>query len=513
MGVSRRHFLALGLGGLVPPLAIRPAEAGCGDASGTLTIRKKSDVVSFDPADCRVEDAPILRAIYGALVRAKPGAKSGEQTWTEHSAVAIRWSDGKRLEFKLRGGMKWTRGSGVVQASDVAYSFERVAGSKLGALHRLRWNDLDRLEVKDSESGVVHLKQPNDAFLSSCLLHVSGCIVPRDAVEATEKGRIGPAPTPAAVSGRYVVDRWDREDRIVLSCNDEWTGASPKYKTVKFVIIPDDRVAQDKVDSKEIDLMRAEPDTLNQMSPSRLAPLQVVSLPGLTISYLALDVVDDRFKDARLRNAVRLALNVDTAVKLAYGAFARRATGLVPSTVDGALREVSAGRDPRGAKRLLSEAGFRGGFTTSLFVFPRSLGTEIMADSFVRDLAEIGVKLDVKFESPVEARRARQPVPISLVRRTMVPDPRVVLGSFGSADNAARFESDAARALVRALASATGSELVKTSQALQDLLNKTSVTIPLAEESAVWLLQRGLQVPFTRFGELPDLGDIPLLRR
>lgn len=136
MAVSRRHFLALGLGGLVPALAIRQAEAGCGDASGTLTIRKKLDVVSFDPADCRVEDAPILRAIYGALVRTKPGAKSGEQTWTEHSAVTIRWLDSKRLEFRLRGGMKWKRGSGIVQASDVAYSFERVAGSKLGALAR-----------------------------------------------------------------------------------------------------------------------------------------------------------------------------------------------------------------------------------------------------------------------------------------------------------------------------------------------------------------------------------------
>jgi ABC-type transport system substrate-binding protein len=359
----------------------------------------------------------------------------------------------------------------------------------------------------------VHLKQANDAFLSSCLLHASGCIVPRDAVEATEKRRIGPAPTPAAVSGRYVVDRWDRGDRIVLSCNDEWTGASPKYKTVKFVIIPDDRVAQDKVDSKEIDLMRVEPDTLNQMSPSRLAPLQVVSLPGLTVSYLALDAFDDRLKDERLRSAVRLALNVDTAVKRAYGSFARRATGLVPSAVDGARREISAGRDPREAQRLLSAAGFAGGFAMTLFVFPRSLGTEIMADSFVRDLAEIGVKLDVKFESPVEARRDRRPVPISLVRRTMVPDARVVLGSFGSADNAARFASDAARSLVRTLASATGPELVKTGQTLQDLLNRTGVIIPLAEESAVWLLQRGLQVPFTRFGELPDLGDIPPLRR
>jgi peptide/nickel transport system substrate-binding protein len=137
--IDRRQFLSRALALGVSASAASSILAACGGASSpssqpssstkppttTLTYRPAIDVQNMDPAFWVAQDDwVIFNCIYEGLVTFRPG------TWEVVNNLAESFepsADGLRYHFTLKKGIEWQKGYGEVRASDVKFSYERIA--------------------------------------------------------------------------------------------------------------------------------------------------------------------------------------------------------------------------------------------------------------------------------------------------------------------------------------------------------------------------------------------------
>ena len=125
--VSRRRLLSLAAGTvLAAGLAGSgiPADA----AAAELRVRIGSDIGVLDPATIfGIENQTVAGHIYNGLVR------YDQATNEIRPDLATEWStsdDGMAYTFKLRDGVMWHNGYGMLTADDVKFSLERVLDSR-----------------------------------------------------------------------------------------------------------------------------------------------------------------------------------------------------------------------------------------------------------------------------------------------------------------------------------------------------------------------------------------------
>ncbi len=127
---------AIAAGLIVPAtgaLAPAIAEASSSASGKTLRIRAEFDLQSVDNAyESTFIDEQVVLAVNEGLVSYKPG------TWDVVNTLAQEFDqspDGLRFKFKLKRGIPFHKGYGEVTASDVKYSYERIAGLTKPNLH------------------------------------------------------------------------------------------------------------------------------------------------------------------------------------------------------------------------------------------------------------------------------------------------------------------------------------------------------------------------------------------
>ena len=106
----------------------------------------------------------ILRAVLPRLVHASSRASSNG---SRREPRRIKQVDDKTIEFTLKKGIKWEQGYGEVTAEDVKFSFERFNTATEGeepATYAKDWGALDHVEVTDTHSGRIILKNPAPAL-------------------------------------------------------------------------------------------------------------------------------------------------------------------------------------------------------------------------------------------------------------------------------------------------------------------------------------------------------------
>lgn len=501
-GTTRRSFLA-GVASL-PLLASAPNALACGDR--TIRIRKKYDLQNLDPADYVTDDEVITLAVLGSLVR-----KTADGKTREHLAASVSRVSDTRIRFTLLGNARWWDGKGAkdpVTARDVKYSFERIAGDKLKAKHRRCWAALDQVLVNDSTSGEIVLKRPAANLWDATLPLGCGCIVSEAAVEALSAKRF--TTSPQRMAGRYLIADYQRGVQVDLLCNPDWKGRDqPAYKRVLFQIIPDDDIALGRLRSGEVDALEAPPDIIDRRAPDPATTVRVVR-PALTIAYLGMNLKSSRLGDARVREAIGLALDVEAIIKRTYSSAAVPAAGPIPAALVGARRERPAPKpDPSRAKKALASAGFPNGFETTLHWGPDPYGRlDAMAAEIAKTLGGLGVNVKLVREHPLRVAPAN--VQLYLLRYAVQPDPAHALEPFRSnALPVSGFVSgDYDAALDRAETQVETASREKEYRTLQDLLDRSNAFVWLAQELTAWLHRKDVVLPVTPYGALGDLSEL-----
>jgi peptide/nickel transport system substrate-binding protein len=392
---TRRQVLAGGSALLAAATTgvLRPTPASA--APDKIVVRVDRDLANLDPANRTGPiDVNVLNAVQQGLIAFKPGSTE----WQLDAAEEIKQVSDTEISFKLRPGLTFTDGYGDLTTEDVKFSFERfIKPDSAGKMvdYASDWAALDHVEVTGPLTGRILLKSAAPALWVITLADGSGRIISKKAFE-----KLGDKIASTVIgSGPYIFKEWKPREQFVLEVNPDYKGPiKPFFKQVVGRPIQEQKTADIAFQANEIDFERFEPE--NKKTFSALPDTSVVELQGIDYVWFGPNIEKKPFDDIRVRQALRLAVDVDAILAGAYAGLYPRANALLAPNLLGYWKEAPTyKRDLNAAKKLLAEAGLADGFKTTLTVLsdakPQAVAAIVQAN-----LAEVGIQVDINTLDP-----------------------------------------------------------------------------------------------------------------
>lgn len=356
-------------------------------SADNLRIRLETDIKNMDPAHWFSNiDQTVAMPIFSGLVIENPNTGEVELDL----ATSLEQSDdGLQVHFALREGVQCHRGLGELTASDVKFSFERFLDPDNPSPYADDWQTLDHVEVIDDYHGTIHFSEPFAPLWTSTLPRLSGAVVCEAHVEQVGFDAFGTDPVG---SGPYEFVSWSPDQQIILKRNDAYYGDTPEWDEIRFVIIKDEQAAEIAIESGSVDVTRI---PLSSVFMYEHHPtIEVDSSPGLSYSWIGMNVEHPKLADVRVREAITLAIDVPSILLVAYEGQAERAHGMIAPGLLGALDPADAPqRNVERARELLAEAGAEG---LSLRIdLADTSEYRIWAEIAQQNLAEVGIDLAI----------------------------------------------------------------------------------------------------------------------
>jgi peptide/nickel transport system substrate-binding protein len=354
-----------------------------------VVARIERDIQNLDPANrIGAVEGNILRAVQPRLAKFKPGVFE----WEPDSAEKLEQVDDKTITFTLKKGIKWEKGYGEVTAEDVKFSFERfnpAEGEK--PTYAKDWGALDHVEVTDTYSGKIILKNPAPALWVIALADVSGCIVCKKAW-----GELGDKLKTSSVgAGPYTLAEWKPNESVTLRANPDYSGPAPAVKEIVLRPIQEPKTAQLAFRSDELHFTKLDdPAAADALKDD--ASADIIKQPSINYVWIGMNVEKKPLDDIRVRQAIRLAIDVDQVILAGYNGTVTRANALLAPGLLGHWDDAPVyQRDLEGAKKLLADAGISGGLDLRLTLLNQSQYVTA-AQVAQANLAEAGINLKLE---------------------------------------------------------------------------------------------------------------------
>lgn len=423
--------------------------------------------------------------------------------------VAESWEndDYRVWRFNLRKDAKWSNGDPVT-AEDFVYSWKRLVdpntaspyASYLQYAHVENVDDIvngkadpDTLGVRalDDHTFEITLSEPIP-YIDKLVGHTSTVPVHRATVE--KYGNQWTAPGNFVSNGAYKLKDWVVNERIVLERNDQyWDNDKTVIDEVTFLAIPSEVTDVNRYRSGEVDMTNnAIPvDLFSRLQ--RDIPDEVKISPSLCTYYYEINNEQAPFDDARVRAAVKLALDRDIIANKVMGQGQTPAFGFTPpSTVDMEAIEpewfqLTQKERNEKAKQLLADAGYGPGnplsFTLLYNTSEAHRKVAIAAASILKQNAGIEVKLenqewktflDSRHQGNYEVARAGWCADYNEPSSFL----NIMLST--SSNNTSHYKSDAFDAAMRkSITAATEDDRVKAYQEAERILDEDSAIVPI----------------------------------
>jgi dipeptide transport system substrate-binding protein len=330
-------------------------------------------------------------------------------------------NEGLRYTFKLRHGVKFQSSdkwhpTREMNADDVVFSFTRqfdksnpyysVNGSDYESFGDILAPVLKSVTRISDDTVAFDLKQPSASMLSG-LAVVSFAVWPKEYADAMMK-----AGTPAQVdlaplgTGPFQLIQYQKDSLIRFrkfadfwGANGAQTEREAKVDQMVFAITQDPAVRFAKLKTNECQVVRY--PALTDLDAMRATPgIQVVEAPLPAQSFLAFRVDKKPLDDRRVREALAIAIDLNSLVKAVFQGSGEPTASLVGKALWGHNDQLKPRPyDPARAKQLLAEAGYPDGFSTDLWAIPVTRAYmpngRRAAEMIQADWAKIGVKANI----------------------------------------------------------------------------------------------------------------------
>lgn len=314
----------------------------------TLKVAFRNEPGNLDPlANQSLTAFALENMIFDRLVYKNPEGKI-------EPMLATKWEivDDTTIRFYLRQDAVFHNGDKVT-AEDVKYTIERAEGA---ATSKSYFKYFDGQNTKVVDPYTIDVKMYN-AFAPALnyLASPRGSILPKKYLEEVGPEAFGRKPVG---SGKMAFKEWVSGDHITLETNEKYWGNKPAFKTMLARIITD-------ATSRAIELETSGADVALHISSADIKRLnsneqtQVLIGPSYQTIYMYFDTIhNDTYDDIRVRKALSLAIDMNSAVKAAYGETASVADSIMSPQVFGYKSVGPNTYDPKQAKALLDEANF-----------------------------------------------------------------------------------------------------------------------------------------------------------
>ncbi|MCT2536070.1 ABC transporter substrate-binding protein [Aquibacillus koreensis] len=371
-----------------------------------LIYGRGGDTVSLDPAVVNDgQSYKVIQNIYDTLVR------YGDMDTDITAGLADDWNisdDGLTYTFTLREGVTFHDGTDF-NAEAVVTNFEKwmspseenagkyaVYATLFGGYKGDEGHVIDSVVAKDESTVVFTLNQVQPLFLdylTNTALSIGSPTAMEEQGDAFGENPVG--------TGPFVFEEWKRNNRIVLSKNENYyLEGLPKLDGVIFRVIPDNSARLNALISGEIDIMDGlDPNNVSQIEADEY--LNVFERPSMNTGYLGFTVTREPFDDPLVRQALSHAIDRESIIAAFYNGYGTPAKNIAPPSAFGFNDDVEAfDYDLEKAKALLEEAGYGDGFEMDLWAMPVSRpympDANKVAETIQASLAEIGVTANIQ---------------------------------------------------------------------------------------------------------------------
>jgi len=391
--LTRRDLLAAGagvagMGGALWPEIVLAQSAGA--ARPVLNVRSGAEFDVIDPAHRRgPTDGNVMRVVFQRLMQPKPNSADIELD----AAAEVKQTSPTTIEFRLKPGQMFTDGFGEMTAEDVKFSFERIGlppppGGRESS-YKADWLHLTSVEVKSKYEGRIVLARPRANIFDVVIADGSGCILSKKAVE--QRGvEFGLKPVG---SGQYQVASLDKQKGAVLKRNPNYKGTRPgRFEEINIRVITDPKTTELAMRAGELDFAILPPAAADPLRG--MAGLTVTDQAAFSYVWMGMNVEKGPLTDIRVRQAIRLGLDVDQMLLAGYNGKAPRLNTGVHPQIAGHWREAPVyRRNVAEARALLAAAGQSNlRLRLTLLNSPEFQNMAVVAKAL---LAEAGVTIDI----------------------------------------------------------------------------------------------------------------------
>jgi peptide/nickel transport system substrate-binding protein len=309
-------------------------------------------------------------------------------------------ADQLEYRFKLRSGARFGDGQAVT-IKDVVDSVKLAMAPT--SPYRADYLDIEKIEVKDRQTIVLHLGQPCAPLLSRL---VELRILPARLLGLPDGGRNELARHPIG-SGPFRLRSWESGSELVFEPNPFYWGSHPTYDRLVWKIVPDHSLLAVALKNGELDVVQCEAvDWSDFLSKQKGNSLLLDRFPGSRTVFLGFNLGQQQFGDNALRQALSMAIDREAIVNGLYSGYATIAGGDFASSswaYNSGIRQWPF--DLREARKKLLEAGFqaidgrwRRRSTGELLAFSIATVKEYqsIAECVATDLHKLGISAEVQ---------------------------------------------------------------------------------------------------------------------
>lgn len=314
-GFSRRQFLKASGSAIALPLSTSLTIKGCSFNQDVLTIAYGARLTSWDPTTGLSSLDPAIQSCYKAVFDSFIG-QSPDRSLRPGILIDWGWNDDRsKIQMTVRKDAFWHDGSPVT-TDDVVWSLERAGDSAGGNPMHYIWSKITNFSV--SGDTVIADVSEYDPTIFKWMVHLTGYILPKNAYtalgsEAWERTPIG--------SGPYRVDKYERNNSILLRAFPQYWGPKPQFQTVLIKMIPDAEARVAALESGSCDLaVGLTFDDFNRLTAS--TSWSGNAYPVTDLGLIFITNKDAAMKDKNIRLALHHSINKQKLIDellLGYG--------------------------------------------------------------------------------------------------------------------------------------------------------------------------------------------------
>ena len=420
-----------------------------------ISIEDEPDTVDFQ---CTSIHYTIAQNVFNRLVYMENDDAGNALILPE---LAESWelsADHRAYTFHLREGVRFSNGAPLT-ASDVQYTFTRllthpescnrdivdiIEGAT--ALEAGETDTLSGFEVLDDLTFVITLSEPFEGFLA-CLSMPGASILDEETTRRAGE-LFGRAAEWTIGTGSFILQSWEPGKGMLLAANEDCWQGPPRCEGLDLRFMTDAEEIRLLFEQGGLDLLNL--DDVGNASEfflhGDIYQDKLHTVHRISTTYIALNESVPPLDDVRVRKALQLALNRSLLLDAAYIGRGFLENGILPHGIYGfnpALPEIPY--DPEGAKELMKEAGYPGGFFLKLSASAASTLREMTLLRACASLWEkVGVHTEIETLPDSEFMRLRKSGALTCYSATWTADfndpDNFFYTFFGNAENT-RFRS------------------------------------------------------------------------
>jgi peptide/nickel transport system substrate-binding protein len=283
-----------------PSLGSLLAACGGGPAQGA----RRGGTVSFAiPSEPKVLNPPIhtlliestvMEPIFAGLLKVRP-----DGSFTGELAESYRIEDGGlTYRFTLRPGLRWQDGQPLT-ARDFLFTYQLYVNPSVKAAYIEGWDKIDRVDVPDSSTVVVRMKEVFAPFLVDV---AAAPVLPQHLLATTQDIRRDPFSRAPVGAGPFRLREWQTGSQIVLEANEHYWRGRPNLDRLVFKVVPDATTQVNQLQAGEVDIVSVgQPALWNQVQ--HMAGVSTTAYDDTR--YVMVQLQNNGFlKDVRVRQAL-----------------------------------------------------------------------------------------------------------------------------------------------------------------------------------------------------------------